>query len=114
MSRSSCCCGAGSAGDDGRLGSGFGMSESCPKCGASDWKTVTQNSQSVYKACGNCNYSPWLERAETQNATEWLERINNEYKDAKHELFVRQEEVSATEKPTTLMHGRLNKATRIF
>lgn len=86
----------------------------CPKCGGDDWKPVTEQRQFIYKACGNCNYTPSLENAQPQEAGKWLEEMAAEHAALVEEAHAREQEVHDAAKPTTLQHGRLSKAKRLL
>lgn len=88
--------------------------KACPQCGATDWHDVTEHRQVIFKACGNCKYAPSLEVAESQSASEWVEAIHQEHLELEKEAHIREQELHDTRKPTTLMHGRLNKTKRLL
>lgn len=86
----------------------------CPKCGANDWKPVTEQRQVAYKACGNCQYNLVWDDVVVQDAKSWVESVAREHDELTQEWVAREQEVHDTEKPTTLQHGRLNKAKRLL
>lgn len=84
----------------------------CPKCGNQEFKEVTENSQQKYKRCGNCHYSPALEKAEPVDAKTWIEGVAKEYAEAVEAL--RQADLALAEKESTLTLGKFNKAKRVL
>lgn len=84
----------------------------CPKCGNSDFKEVTENLQQKYKSCSNCHYSPALERAEPVDAKTWVEEIYQHASQAESDFI--DADVEFRKKETTLTMGKLNKAKRIM
>lgn len=89
-------------------------SMNCPKCGADDWKPVSQQHVSQFKACGNCNYAPALEHATVMDAKTWVESIATEHAERQQEAHDQEQQLHDIEKPTTLQHGRLAKAKRLL
>lgn len=86
----------------------------CPKCGATDWKPVTEQTSQKYNVCGNCSYSPWLERVQPVNAKDWVLGIAKEHAELQAEAFKIEQNFHDHPNPTTLHHGLLNRARRLL
>lgn len=88
--------------------------KACPKCGANDWKSITEQRQYMYKACGNCKFAPALAKAKTVDAKEWVLGIAKEHQELQEEAFKVEQKFHDHPSPTTLQHGLLNRAHRLL
>lgn len=87
----------------------------CPRCGAQDWKPVTESVVRKFNACGNCDYSPWLEKeAPVIDAKTWVLDVAKQHTDSQDEAHRLEQQLHDTEKPSNLLIGRLNKAKRLL
>lgn len=86
----------------------------CPKCGANDWKKVTEQRQHAYSACGNCHYAPALEQAVTVDARDWVLQVAREHDLLAKDALQVEQRFHEINRPTTLHHGLLNRAKRLL